>query len=85
MGVSQAISGYQDTNLTWNDIDFIRVSGRSAGRTNLTQSPIADGQKNTTLPLIVKGIQSVEDVELCAKAGVDGVILSNHGGRQCDL
>lgn len=26
MGVSQAISGYQDTNLTWDDIDFIRVS-----------------------------------------------------------
>lgn len=26
MGVSQAISGYQDTNLTWGDIDFIRVS-----------------------------------------------------------
>lgn len=25
MGVSQAISGYQDTNLTWGDIDFIRV------------------------------------------------------------
>jgi L-lactate dehydrogenase (cytochrome) len=26
LGVSQAISGYQDTNLTWSDIDFIRVS-----------------------------------------------------------
>jgi hypothetical protein len=26
LGVSQAISGYQDTNLTWKDIDFIRVS-----------------------------------------------------------
>ena len=25
LGVSQAISGYQDTNLTWKDIDFIRV------------------------------------------------------------
>jgi isopentenyl diphosphate isomerase/L-lactate dehydrogenase-like FMN-dependent dehydrogenase len=25
-GVSQAISGYQDTNLTWKDIPFIRVS-----------------------------------------------------------
>lgn len=55
LGVSQAISGYQDTNLTWDDIGFIR--------------------KNTTLPLIVKGLQSVEDVALCAEAGVDGVIL----------
>lgn len=32
-------------------------------------------QKNTKLPLIVKGIQSVEDVQLCAEAGVEGVIL----------
>jgi len=42
-------------------------------------------QKNTPLPLIVKGVQCVEDIELCAKAGVDGVIISNHGGRQLDL
>ena len=25
LGISQAISGYQDTNLTWDDISFIRV------------------------------------------------------------
>jgi L-lactate dehydrogenase (cytochrome) len=45
---------------------------------------VADGQKHTPLPLIVKGVQSVEDIELCAKAGVDGVIISNQGGRQLD-
>lgn len=42
-------------------------------------------QKHTPLPLIVKGVQCVEDIEQCAKAGVDGVIISNHGGRQLDL
>lgn len=26
LGISAAISGYQDTNLTWGDIDFIRVN-----------------------------------------------------------
>lgn len=31
-GVSQAISGYQDTNLTWNDIGFIRVSPVTCGQ-----------------------------------------------------
>jgi L-lactate dehydrogenase (cytochrome) len=35
-------------------------------------------------PLVIKGIQSVEDAELAAKAGVDAVQLSNHGGRQLD-
>lgn len=41
-------------------------------------------QKNTPLPIVVKGIQSIEDVQLCVDNGVEGVILSNHGGRQCD-
>ena len=36
-------------------------------------------------PIIVKGIQSVEDAEALAKLGVQGIILSNHGGRQLDL
>lgn len=35
-------------------------------------------------PLIVKGVQSLADAEKLADAGVDGVVLSNHGGRQLD-
>ncbi|KAF8073589.1 oxidoreductase [Lyophyllum atratum] len=35
-------------------------------------------------PLILKGIQSVLDAELALKHGVDGIIVSNHGGRQVD-
>ncbi|CAE6537965.1 unnamed protein product [Rhizoctonia solani] len=38
----------------------------------------------TKLPIILKGVQTVEDVELAAKHGVQGVVLSNHGGRQLD-
>lgn len=36
------------------------------------------------LPVIVKGIQTVEDVELAVHFGASGVLLSNHGGRQLD-
>jgi len=32
-------------------------------------------QENTKLPIIVKGVQSVEDVQLCVEHGVQGVIL----------
>jgi len=39
----------------------------------------------TKLPIIIKGIQTVEDVEIAADYGVDGVLLSNHGGRQLDF
>ncbi|KFY38881.1 hypothetical protein V495_06313 [Pseudogymnoascus sp. VKM F-4514 (FW-929)] len=35
-------------------------------------------------PIVLKGIQSVEDAELAVKAGVDGIVVSNHGGRQYD-
>jgi (S)-mandelate dehydrogenase len=34
--------------------------------------------------LIVKGILSVEDAVLAAEYGADGIVLSNHGGRQLD-
>lgn len=34
--------------------------------------------------LVVKGVQTVEDAKLLADLGVDGVVLSNHGGRQLD-
>ncbi|KPH11417.1 alpha-hydroxy acid oxidase [Chryseobacterium sp. ERMR1:04] len=35
-------------------------------------------------PLVLKGITTQEDIEECIKIGVDGIIVSNHGGRQID-
>ena len=35
-------------------------------------------------PVIVKGIQTVEDARRIVATGVDGVVVSNHGGRQLD-
>jgi L-lactate dehydrogenase (cytochrome) len=35
-------------------------------------------------PLIVKGLLHADDVRLARKHGADGVIVSNHGGRQLD-
>jgi L-lactate dehydrogenase (cytochrome) len=34
--------------------------------------------------LVVKGIQSVDDARMVTDAGVDGIVVSNHGGRQLD-
>lgn len=36
-------------------------------------------------PVVLKGIQTAEDALLAYEAGVDGIYLSNHGGRQLDF
>jgi 4-hydroxymandelate oxidase len=38
----------------------------------------------TSLPILVKGILTAEDAELACEAGVEGIVVSNHGGRQLD-
>jgi len=35
-------------------------------------------------PVVVKGVQTLDDARRCADLGVDAVLLSNHGGRQLD-
>ena len=34
--------------------------------------------------IVVKGVQNIDDARRLAEMGVDGIILSNHGGRQLD-
>ena len=41
-------------------------------------------RKSTKLPLMLKGIMTWQDAVLAAEYGVDGIILSNHGGRNLD-
>ena len=38
----------------------------------------------TSLPLVVKGILTAEDARLAVQHGVQGIMVSNHGGRQLD-
>ncbi|KAB8069332.1 FMN-dependent dehydrogenase-domain-containing protein [Aspergillus leporis] len=38
----------------------------------------------TKMPIVLKGVQRVEDVLRAVEMGLDGVVLSNHGGRQLD-
>lgn len=38
----------------------------------------------TDLPVVLKGILTAEDAELAVEAGVEGIVVSNHGGRQLD-
>ena len=50
----------------------------------LTWDDLAWLRGRTTLPLLVKGVLTAEDARLALEHGLDGVIVSNHGGRQVD-
>ncbi|OAP58658.1 hypothetical protein AYL99_07748 [Fonsecaea erecta] len=50
----------------------------------LTWDDIAWIRQVTRLPVVLKGIQSVEDAVLAYENGVEGIVLSNHGGRSQD-
>jgi 4-hydroxymandelate oxidase len=38
----------------------------------------------TATPIVLKGVMTAEDAVLAAEHGMDGIIVSNHGGRQID-
>jgi lactate 2-monooxygenase len=41
-------------------------------------------REQTLLPIVIKGIQHVDDAREAAARGLDGIVVSNHGGRQVD-
>ncbi len=49
---------------------------------SLTWDDMALLRELTSLPILVKGIQHVDDAREAARRGLDGIIVSNHGGRQ---
>lgn len=51
---------------------------------SLTWSDLAWLRARTRLPIVLKGILTAEDAQRAVEHGVDGIIVSNHGGRQLD-
>jgi lactate 2-monooxygenase len=51
---------------------------------SLTWDDLAWLRERTALPIVIKGIQHVEDAREAARRGIDGIVVSNHGGRQVD-
>lgn len=59
---------------------WTKIFGNSA----LTWEDIDFVKEHTSLPVILKGILHPEDAKKALEAKVDGIIVSNHGGRQVD-
>ncbi len=79
--------------LTSEPLEFasLRSTGGTVGEMmsavfdpGLTLVDIAWLRDNIPTKLIVKGVQHADDARALADAGVDAIVLSNHGGRQLD-
>ncbi len=53
-------------------------------RPSLTWDDLARLREWTTLPIVLKGILHPEDARMAVEHGMDGIVVSNHGGRQLD-
>jgi (S)-mandelate dehydrogenase len=77
-----------------NLLDFLPAGQQTFARTaiwsreqvepDLHWSHIRHLRKIWKRPLIVKGVMTLRDAELAVDAGADGIVISNHGGRQLD-
>ena len=56
----------------------------TTGRDHINWNHLARIRRWWQGKLIVKGVLSVADARLCQQYGADGIIVSNHGGRQLD-
>lgn len=62
----------------------IQLWSQVFSNTTLTWKDLKWLRERTKLPIVLKGIQHEEDAKRALDAGIDGVLVSNHGGRQVD-
>ena len=67
-----------------NDLSSISIWTHEQFDPQLSWSDVAWIKEKWGGPLIIKGINDVEDAKLAAETGADAIIVSNHGGRQLD-
>ena len=57
---------------------------RTYSRPSLTWKDVAFLRGLTDLPILLKGVLHIDDARTAAEHGIDGIVVSNHGGRQVD-
>jgi isopentenyl diphosphate isomerase/L-lactate dehydrogenase-like FMN-dependent dehydrogenase len=65
-------------------IAAVRKFLETYSRPSLTWDDLASLRGLTRLPIVLKGILHPEDARLALEHGADGIVVSNHGGRQVD-
>jgi len=77
----QTLKPYMPKNLSLSQLGAFMNQTFSGKLTEEKIAPIRDRWKGK---LVLKGVASGEDTAIAAKLGFDGLIVSNHGGRQID-
>jgi 4-hydroxymandelate oxidase len=62
----------------------INMTGVSGENPAMTWEFVDRLRKATKLKLFIKGIDTREDARLCVEHGIDGILVSNHGGRSVE-
>jgi lactate 2-monooxygenase len=62
----------------------VRQYLHNSARAGLTWADLDLLRQRTKLPILLKGILRADDAKRALDAGVDGIMVSNHGGRQVD-
>lgn len=65
-------------------IKAVRTFTSMYSRPNITWSDLPFLREHTRLPILLKGIMHPDDAKKALDYGVDGIYVSNHGGRQVD-
>ncbi|MGZ3609679.1 MAG: alpha-hydroxy acid oxidase [Ktedonobacteraceae bacterium] len=66
------------------EANFVGVEKRGQEWVTLTWDSLSWLRSITSLPILLKGILTAEDALLAIEHGIDGIVVSNHGGRQLD-
>jgi L-lactate dehydrogenase (cytochrome) len=77
----ETLKPYMPKNLSLSQLGAFMNDTFSGKLTEEKITPIRDRWKGK---LVLKGVASAEDAAIAAKLGFDGLIVSNHGGRQID-
>jgi isopentenyl diphosphate isomerase/L-lactate dehydrogenase-like FMN-dependent dehydrogenase len=68
----------------YQEANFIGIEKEGQAWVPLTWKSIEWLRSITTLPILLKGILTEEDARLAVEHGVEGIVVTNHGGRQLD-
>jgi len=83
--MARAVPGGALRNLRRGDaLAAVRRFIATYSRTSLTWDDLPFLRARTRLPIVLKGVLHPDDARRAIDAGVDGVMVSNHGGRQVD-